>query len=752
MSAPITITTTSPTGPLPTTPPKVTGVPVPGNVLTGDVGQWSGPPSTFQPQWRRCTGGDYRSAVLGSTPSAYWRLGETTGTTAADASGAGLGLTYQNGVALGRDGAIAGDADRAVALDGADDSLIRNPFTGFAPGAFTVETFVRTTDSARNGALVSYAVPGSPNEVLVTGAGNLRVSVAGTELATGVHLADGAWHHLAVTWRTSDGQLRVFKDGVLEFTGIVAKGHNVGAGGAVVLGQDQDGVGGGFDPTQALLGRLDEVAVYHSALSAATIAAHYGVATAVACSNIAGALQTTYLVQPGDVGSTLRLHVTATNAIGTNPADSFATGVVPVVGGNQPPVPVIDTPATSVTWASGTTVSFSGHATDPEDGTEPATRLSWTVRIAHCTPTGCHDHFFSPQPGTASGSVVTPDHETPSHLQIQLTATDATGATSSTAIQLEPRGTDVTLRSAPNGVALSAGTQAATPAPFTQTWVSGSQVQISAPPSFSRNGLGYSFVGWSDGGARVHTVLAATRTTTATYRPPNGGGGLVLDPFGALTRVSVDGLRAPKPIGGPRWNGFAIARGVARLASGTGGYVLDGYGGLHWFSLGTAAPAKAARGAPSWPGWDIARGVAVLPDGTAGFVLDGYGALHPFGIGSTTTVRAPLGVPSWAGWDIARGVALLPDGTGGYVLDGYGGLHPFGIGGHAAPPSPKGASYWPGWDIARSVSILPDGTGGYVQDGYGGLHPFSLPGQPKPPTVTGVPYTPGQDEARGLGL
>ena len=36
---------------------------------------------------------------------------------------------------------------------------------------------------------------------------------------------------------------------------------------------------------------------------------------------------------------------------------------------NTPPVPVIDTPQSTVTWAAGDTVSFSGHATDTQDGT-----------------------------------------------------------------------------------------------------------------------------------------------------------------------------------------------------------------------------------------------------------------------------------------------------------------------------------------------------------------------------------------------
>src|SRR5439155_12890199 len=50
------------------------------------------------------------------------------------------------------------------------------------------------------------------------------------------------------------------------------------------------------------------------------------------------------------------------------------------------------------------------------------------------------------------------------------------------------------------------------------------------------------------------------------------------------------------------------------------------------------APVAAAAvpltpvGGPYWPGWDIARGVAVRLDGTGGLVLDGWGGLHPFAL------------------------------------------------------------------------------------------------------------------------
>ena len=67
----------------------------------------------------------------------------------------------------------------------------------------------------------------------------------------------------------------------------------------------------------------------------------------------------------------------------------------------------------------------------------------------------------------------------------------------------------------------------------------------------------------------------------------------------------------------------------------------------------------------------IVRGIAVTEGGRGGFVLDGFGGLHPFGNARLTGATA-----YWSGWDIARGAAV--DGHGhGTVIDGFGGLHSF---------------------------------------------------------------------------
>src|SRR5439155_15097845 len=65
----------------------------------------------------------YASIVLADGPAAYWRLGESSGTTATDASGHGFNSTYSNGVSLGASGAIGGDSNTAARFDGVDDRV-----------------------------------------------------------------------------------------------------------------------------------------------------------------------------------------------------------------------------------------------------------------------------------------------------------------------------------------------------------------------------------------------------------------------------------------------------------------------------------------------------------------------------------------------------------------------------------------------------------------------------------------------------
>jgi uncharacterized delta-60 repeat protein len=237
-------------------------------------------------------------------------------------------------------------------------------------------------------------------------------------------------------------------------------------------------------------------------------------------------------------------------------------------------------------------------------------------------------------------------------------------------------------------------------------------------------------------------LMGAVAMQPVDYRP----GGYVFEGFGGLHPTAVSGGRpAPCAYDAPYF-GFNAARDVATLPGAQWGYELDAYGALHPFSVGqyVEPPATVSSG-PYFPGYDIARAANLVNPGAA-YVLDGRGALHPVTLGA-----GPAPAPETAGpyfpWDIARDFALVPGG-GAYVLDGWGALHPVTIGG-VTPPAVTDAPYFPGNDIAKRVVVLPDGSGGYILDGRGALHPFSITS--RPPNETSGPYF-NFDIARGVTL
>ncbi|MDQ1480171.1 MAG: hypothetical protein QOI44_1032, partial [Actinomycetota bacterium] len=84
--------------------------------------------------------------------------------------------------------------------------------------------------------------------------------------------------------------------------------------------------------------------------------------------------------------------VTATLRV-TDSYGESSTDAITLDPGNTPPQPVIDTPSSSLKWAVNDQISFSAHADDNEDGTEPASAFSWQLLMYHC-PSTCHTHFF----------------------------------------------------------------------------------------------------------------------------------------------------------------------------------------------------------------------------------------------------------------------------------------------------------------------------------------------------------------------
>ena len=200
----------------------------------------------------------------------------------------------------------------------------------------------------------------------------------------------------------------------------------------------------------------------------------------------------------------------AGNALAADVSWSFTTAQAT----NGPPSPVIDTPASTLTWKVGDAVSFSGHASDPEQGTLPASALSWELLLQHC-PSNCHAHTIQSWPGVASGSFSAPDHEYPSYLELELTAADAGGLSATATLRLDPQTVALSFTASPSGLSLAVnGISQATP--FARTVIVGSTNSLSAPTPQTLNGTTYQFSSWSDGGAQTHNVVASPSPTTFT--------------------------------------------------------------------------------------------------------------------------------------------------------------------------------------------------------------------------------------------
>jgi hypothetical protein len=199
-------------------------------------------------------------------------------------------------------------------------------------------------------------------------------------------------------------------------------------------------------------------------------------------------------------------------------------------------------------------------------------------------------------------------------------------------------------------------------------------------------GAGYVVDGWGGlhpfggapalGGTRywpgVDWVRGAAVGRRSDTNTTGDQGGTLTDAAGKL----FDFGPGPSPVAGDTgWSRFLPARGISFYYDqpATPGVVsgahVDAWGGIHQF---VGSGGLKTDGAPYWRGWDIVRGIAFATDGSGGFILDGYGGIHPFGF-----ARLISSSGYWPGWDIARGIAVDGTTTHGVVVDAWGGLHPF---------------------------------------------------------------------------
>lgn len=220
----------------------------------------------------------YARAVAADGAAHHWRLGEPLGAPAAvDAIGYADALALSN--TFGAEGLPATPADTAVGFSSPYGRLATIG-SDRSPEAVTTEAWIKTT-TATGGRIVGFGDASSAWSVVRdrvlyldnTGRVNFTVS---TDRQYAVRSAaavnDGRWHHVAGSY--SGGVLSVYVDGNLagQVNAVPAPREYDGYW---RLGADQT-LGFVNRPTDmGMVGQVDEVAVYPSALSAETLKRHY---------------------------------------------------------------------------------------------------------------------------------------------------------------------------------------------------------------------------------------------------------------------------------------------------------------------------------------------------------------------------------------------------------------------------------------------------------------------------------------------
>jgi glucose/arabinose dehydrogenase len=244
--------------------------------------------------------------------------------------------------------------------------------------------------------------------------------------------------------------------------------------------------------------------------------------------NISGATTASLVVsnaQSADNGDLFRVIVS--NSFGS--ATSAAATLT--VTANQPPSPTftIDAGLTNGRFIAGQAITFSGSATDPEDGALGASRLTWRVDYITSIASGnpVIRPFVPEFSGQAGGSFIPattgPYTLTDVAYRVVLTATDSNGAATTITRDILPNTAQLTVTTSPAGLQITVDGQPFT-GPHTFASVVGFVRPIGAPASQTSGGTTYNFTSWSDGGAATHNLSTplSNTTYTATYTPAAG--------------------------------------------------------------------------------------------------------------------------------------------------------------------------------------------------------------------------------------
>jgi glucose/arabinose dehydrogenase len=232
--------------------------------------------------------------------------------------------------------------------------------------------------------------------------------------------------------------------------------------------------------------------------------------------NISGANASTYTISSAQPADAAGYRVIVSNSAGSTTSNTAQLSITPF---NAPPVAQIITPAAGTLYRGGDVISFSGDATDPEDGTLPASAFTWYVVFHHNT----HTHDGPPvASGVKTGTFTIPNSgETADDVfyRLHLVVKDSRNLTDTVFRDVQPRKSTMSFVTQPAGLQVTIDGQPRT-TPFSVVGVELIQRTIGiVEPQFS-GGANYVFDHWVHGGSATQTIATPINdaTYTAVYR------------------------------------------------------------------------------------------------------------------------------------------------------------------------------------------------------------------------------------------
>uniref|UniRef100_A0AAY4CP62 Pentraxin family member n=1 Tax=Denticeps clupeoides TaxID=299321 RepID=A0AAY4CP62_9TELE len=118
--------------------------------------------------------------------------------------------------------------------------------------------------------IVSFATPDNPNAFLLFKPENNVFEVDHTKgfvLFYGLEAKLNQWNSICATWESGNGIAQVWVNGNPSARKGLGHGLKISGAPSIVLGQDQDSYGGGFDKAQSFVGMITDVHMWDSVLS-----------------------------------------------------------------------------------------------------------------------------------------------------------------------------------------------------------------------------------------------------------------------------------------------------------------------------------------------------------------------------------------------------------------------------------------------------------------------------------------------------